>query len=144
VLADLAIGRMRTAGKLADLSQALTGRFTEHHALLCRLHLDRIATFDTAVAGLEDTITVKAARWQREQDLLRTVPGFGDAVAQAGYRIFEETIRIDSSAYFLGLRLNMYIAIVTTLHRRPSRSRAIYRAVGPAAGLRDGGIQCQL
>ena len=28
VLADLAIGRMRTAPKLADLSQALTGRFT--------------------------------------------------------------------------------------------------------------------
>jgi prolipoprotein diacylglyceryl transferase len=33
----------------------------------------------------------------------------------SGYRIFEETIRIDSSAYFLGLRLNMYIAIAVTL-----------------------------
>ena len=43
VLADLARGRMRTAGKLADLSMALTGRFTGHHALMCRLHLDRIA-----------------------------------------------------------------------------------------------------
>ena len=83
VLADLAIGRMRTAGKLADLSQALTGRFTDHHALLCRLHLDRIAVFDTAVAGLEDKIALRAAPWRREQDLLRTVPGFGDAVAQA-------------------------------------------------------------
>ncbi len=83
VLADLARGRMRTAGKLADLSQALAGRFTDHHALLCRLHLDRIAIFDSAVAGLEDTITRKAARWQREQDLLKTIPGFGDAVAQA-------------------------------------------------------------
>jgi hypothetical protein len=40
VLADLAIGRMRTAGKLADLSMALAGRFTGHHALLCRLHRD--------------------------------------------------------------------------------------------------------
>src|SRR3984893_18623137 len=29
VLADLAIGRMRTAGKLAGLSQALAGRFTD-------------------------------------------------------------------------------------------------------------------
>ena len=37
VLADLAGGRMRTAGKLADLSRALTGRFTEHHAALCLL-----------------------------------------------------------------------------------------------------------
>jgi prolipoprotein diacylglyceryl transferase len=32
-----------------------------------------------------------------------------------GYRIFEETIRIDSSAYFLGLRLNFFVAIVMTL-----------------------------
>jgi prolipoprotein diacylglyceryl transferase len=47
----------------------------------------------------------------------------------SAYRIFEETIRIDSSAHFLGLRLNMYIAIAGTLagaawftaiqHRRP-------------------------
>jgi len=33
----------------------------------------------------------------------------------AGYRIFEETIRIDSSAHILGLRLNLYIAIIVTL-----------------------------
>jgi prolipoprotein diacylglyceryl transferase len=32
-----------------------------------------------------------------------------------GYRIFEETIRIDSSAYILGLRLNFFVAIVMTL-----------------------------
>jgi len=83
VLAELARGRMRTAGKLAELSQALAGRFTDHHALLCRLHLDRIAIFDTAVAGLEGQIAAKAAPWRREQSLLKTVPGFGDAVAQA-------------------------------------------------------------
>jgi transposase len=83
VLADLAVGRMRTAGKLADLSQALAGRLTSHHALMCRLHLDRIAVFNTAVAGLEGQITAKAAPWQREQDLLKSLPGFGDTVAQA-------------------------------------------------------------
>jgi prolipoprotein diacylglyceryl transferase len=32
----------------------------------------------------------------------------------SGYRIFEETIRIDSSAHFLGLRLNFFVAIVLT------------------------------
>src|SRR5437773_545035 len=41
VLADLAKGRMRTAGKLAGLSMALAGRFTGHHALLCRPHRGR-------------------------------------------------------------------------------------------------------
>jgi transposase len=83
VLADLARGRMREAGKLADLSMALTGRFTGHHALLCRLHQDRIAGFDAAVAGLDERIAGKVMRWQREAGLLTSVPGFGDVVAQA-------------------------------------------------------------
>lgn len=33
----------------------------------------------------------------------------------SGYRIFEETIRIDSSEHFLGLRLNFYVAVGMTL-----------------------------
>src|SRR6516165_11751651 len=37
VLAELAIGRMRS--KIPDLSMALEGRFGDHHALMCRLHL---------------------------------------------------------------------------------------------------------
>ena len=32
----------------------------------------------------------------------------------SGYRIFEETIRIDSSEYFLGLRLNLFVAVALT------------------------------
>ena len=83
VLADLAKGRMRAAGKLAGLSMALSGRFTGHHALLCRLHQDRIAGFDAAVAGLDEQIAGKVTRWQREAGLLTSVPGFGDVVAQA-------------------------------------------------------------
>jgi transposase len=83
VLADLAKGPMRTAGKLADLSMALTGRFTGHHALLCRLHRDRIKVLDEAVAGLDGRIAGKVTPWQREADLLKTLPGFGDVVAQA-------------------------------------------------------------
>jgi transposase len=74
---------MRTAGKLADLSMALTGRFTGHRALLCRLHRDRITVLDEAVAGLDGRIAGKATRWQREAGLLTSVPGFGDVVAQA-------------------------------------------------------------
>jgi len=33
----------------------------------------------------------------------------------SAYRIFEETIRIDSSVHFLGLRLNFYVATILTL-----------------------------
>ena len=71
VLADLAIGRMRTAGKLADLSMALAGRFTDHHALMCRLNLDRIKVLDGAVDDLEDCSTRAPRPWVR----VRCAPG---------------------------------------------------------------------
>ena len=76
-------GRMRAAGKQADLSMALAGRFTEHHALLCRLHRDQISWLRQRGrrAGWADR--GQAARWPREAGLLTSVPGFGDVVAQA-------------------------------------------------------------
>jgi transposase len=80
VLADLAKTRMRTAGKIADLSMALTGRFTEHHALMCRLHRDRIKIFDDAVKGLDGQIAPLVARYPQAVALLGTIPGFGDVV----------------------------------------------------------------
>jgi transposase len=80
VLAGLALGRMRTAGKLADLPMALSGRFTGHHALMCRLHLDRISMFDDAVRDLDAKISPLAARYAAEAELLGTIPGFGDVV----------------------------------------------------------------
>jgi len=80
VLADLAQGRLRTAGKMADLSMALAGRFTDHHALMCRLHLDRIQALGEAVADLDATIAPLVARYSREAELLKTLPGFGDVV----------------------------------------------------------------
>jgi transposase len=83
VMADLAKGRARTAAKLADLPVALEGRFSDHHALMCRLHLDRIKGYDAAVEDLDKRIAALAAPWQREIDLLKTIPGFGDVVAQA-------------------------------------------------------------
>jgi prolipoprotein diacylglyceryl transferase len=60
----------------------------------------------------------------------------------SGYRIFEESIRIDSSAYFFGLRLNMYIAIIGTLagiiwfiivQRRPEKEAVVRAEPAPDA-----------
>jgi prolipoprotein diacylglyceryl transferase len=66
------------------------------------------------------------------------------ALYVAGYsafRIFEESLRVDSSQHFLGLRLNMYVASALTLagalwfiriQRRGRRSLAAGEATGPA------------
>ena len=83
VLADLAKGTLRQAGKQADLSMALTARFTGHHAMLCRLHRDQIKLAGHAIAGLDGQIADRAGRWPRELGLLRSVPGFGDVVSAA-------------------------------------------------------------
>jgi prolipoprotein diacylglyceryltransferase len=68
------------------------------------------------------------------------------ALYVAGYsafRIFEESLRTDSSKYFLGLRLNMYVASALTLagtlwfiwiqHRGRSPARAAAAVEEPAA-----------
>jgi transposase len=83
VLADLAKGTLRSAGKQADLPMALTARFTDHHAMLCRLHRDQIKLHDHAIAGLDEQIAGRAGRWLRELGLLKSVPGFGDVVSAA-------------------------------------------------------------
>ena len=83
VMAGLAKGTLRQAGKQADLSMALAARFTDHHAMLCRLHRDQIKLADHAIAGLDAQIADRAGRWPRELGLLDSVPGFGDVVSAA-------------------------------------------------------------
>ena len=80
VLADLAQGRLRSRQKKADLSMALAGRFTDHHAMMCRLHLDRVRALGGEIAGLDARIAPLVARYAREAELLKTLPGFGDVV----------------------------------------------------------------
>ena len=80
VMADLAQTRLRTAGKMAGLPRAPTGRFPDHHALMCRRHRDRIAIFDDAVKDLDAKIAPLVARCAREAGLLKTLPGFGEVI----------------------------------------------------------------
>ena len=71
VMAELAIGRARTREKMADLSMALEGRFTGHHAMMCRLHLEEIRACDAATGGLDDRIGQLTTPWEREIALAR-------------------------------------------------------------------------
>lgn len=73
VLADLAIGRMRS--KTADLSMALGGRFAERHAMLCRLHLDHIVHLEATIAELDARIEAMMQPFLAARDLLITIPG---------------------------------------------------------------------
>jgi transposase len=79
-LADLARGRMRQ--KIPDLAQALTGTFDAHHAQLAKSILRRLDLVEQAMAEL-DAVIVQACRpWQHQIELLQTIPGVGEKVAQ--------------------------------------------------------------
>jgi transposase len=81
VLADLALGRMRS--KIPDLAMALEGRFGEHHALMCRLHLDHIGHLDAMIARLDAQIEAMMAPFRAARDLLTSIPGIGPLAAAA-------------------------------------------------------------
>jgi len=54
-LADLAVGKMRAKRK--ELTEALDGRFEDHHAELARMLLDQIDALTAQVAALDDRIS---------------------------------------------------------------------------------------
>jgi transposase len=95
VLAELALGRMRS--KIADLALALEGRFGEHHALMCRLHLNHIDHLDTAIAALDTQIEAMMAPFRPQRELLTSIPGLGPLSAAAAL----SEIGIAVSEYFL-------------------------------------------
>jgi transposase len=78
-LAELAKRRMRS--KIPELTEALTGRFTEHHAFLARLHLNLIDQHTTAVDELTARIEVVIEPFRGIRDLIVTIPGISDGVA---------------------------------------------------------------
>src|SRR5579859_384353 len=81
VLAELAKGKMRA--KIADLSMALEGRFGDHHALMCRLHLDHTGQLEAMIGRLDAHLEAMMAPFQCWRDLLTTAPGIGPLSAAA-------------------------------------------------------------
>ena len=94
LVADLAKGVMRR--KIPDLSMALEGRFGDHHALMCRLHLDHIDHLDAMLGKLDAQIEAMTEPFRTTAGLLTTIPGIGP-LAAAG--VISE-IGDDVRAYF--------------------------------------------
>jgi len=80
VLAEMAKARMRP--KIPQLVQALTGNFGEHHAFLCRLHLQRIDQLTAAIGELSARIEEQIRPFASQLEHLATIPGVGQAVAE--------------------------------------------------------------
>lgn len=79
VLADLAQRRMRT--KIPELTEALTGRFREHHRFMARLFLDRIDAHTADIKRLDERIEEIIEPFLPARELLVSIPGFSRITA---------------------------------------------------------------
>jgi transposase len=79
-LADLARGKMRR--KRPELAQALDGNFDAHHARLAGSILRRLDLVEQAQAELDEVIRSACEPWAHQIELLQTIPGVGEKVAQ--------------------------------------------------------------
>jgi transposase len=81
VLAGLARGSLRS--KTDRLTEALTGRFTEHHAFLLAQMLRRVDAITADVATVQERIDVQIAPFAQAVARLDEIPGVGPTAAQA-------------------------------------------------------------
>ncbi|WP_427136443.1 IS110 family transposase [Pseudarthrobacter sp. S9] len=79
VLAQLAQRRMRP--KIPQLVEALTGRFTDHHAFIVRLHLDQIDQQTKAIDALAERIGTVMVPFRPAREALTSIPGVSGLVA---------------------------------------------------------------
>jgi transposase len=80
VLAQMARGKMRD--KQAQLQQALTGRFTSHHAFLVGELLAHIDYLDAAIERLNGQIEERLRPFEADIERLDTIPGINRLTAQ--------------------------------------------------------------
>ena len=78
-LAELAKRRLRS--KIPELTEALTGRFTDHHAFLAQVHLNLIDQHGHAIEELTTRIEVVIEPFRGARDLMVTIPGISVLVA---------------------------------------------------------------
>jgi len=78
-LADLAKRRLRS--KIPELTEALVGRFNEHHAFLARVHLDLIDRHTVAIEQVTARIEVVIEPFQGFRDLISSIPGISTLLA---------------------------------------------------------------
>jgi len=78
-MADLAQRRMRV--KIPQLSEALVGRFNEHHAFLARVHLDLIDQHTAVIDRLTERVEVMMEPFRGFRDLICTIPGISTLTA---------------------------------------------------------------
>ena len=78
-LAELAKASLRR--KIPDLQEALTGRFTDHHAFLLGKMIDRVEQIEADIRDVDQRIEQQLAPFAQAAARLGEIPGIGPAAA---------------------------------------------------------------
>jgi transposase len=125
VLADLALGRLRA--KIPALREALTGRFSGHHAVIVSAILAKLDFLDELITGLTAEIERVVAPFSHQIDLLDTIPGVDLRTAQG---LLAE-IGADMSVFGTAARLASWAAVCPGNHESAGKSKTGKTRKGP-------------
>jgi transposase len=124
-LADLAKGVLRT--KIPQLQQALTGRFSTHHALLVGQILAKLDFLDEAVGNLSVEIDRVIVPFETQLGLLTTIPGVDRVSAQ---ELIAE-IGVDMGAFGTSQQLASWAGMCPGHHESAGKRRSGKSRPGP-------------
>jgi transposase len=119
VLADLGDRRLKASKQ--QLVDALTGRFTDHHAFMVGLHAERIEDITSMIARLDERIEEAMSPFRERAALLMTVPGVSTRAAQV---IIAETGG-DMSVFATPGHLVSWAGAAPGHHQSAGRSRSV-------------------
>jgi transposase len=124
VLADLA--KLRLRSKTPELVEALTGRFTDHHAFLVRMHLRLIDQHTMAIDELTERIEVVIEPFRGFCDLICSIPGIGTTTAEV---ITAET-GADMSRFPTASHLASWAGVCPGHHESAGRTKSTHTRPG--------------
>ena len=118
VLADLAKRRMRV--KIPQLTEALVGRFTDHHRFMVRLFLDRIDGHSGDIARLTERIEEALVPFSLIRELLSSIPGVSTGVAD----VFIAETGADMSVFPTAAQLASWAGTTPGSHESAGHSKS--------------------
>jgi transposase len=125
VLADLALGKLRK--KIPALREALTSRFSGHHAVIVASILSKMDFLDELITSLSTEIDKAIAPFAHQLQLLDTIPGIDQRTAQG---LLAE-IGTDISVFATAPRLASWAGVCPGNHESAGRSKSGATRKGP-------------
>lgn len=118
MLAEMARTRMRP--KIPELRLALEGRFSEHHALMCEMHLAHVDHLTASIARLDDEIDEVMAPFGDHAHRLQTIPGVGKRTAE----VIVAEIGVDMSRFPNAAHLASWAGMCPGNHESAGKRRS--------------------